>query len=106
MKKTTGNQKARDEATRRYGHRSMEDRAVAALQRTWHAIGYDAIEIIEPGEHADEEYVREMVSACGFATGHPATYGTDPEAVEWLEKLSHEEQDRVLAVAFPKGNYE
>ncbi len=86
----------------------MLDRAVAALKRTWNAIGYDCL--AAGGRNPERtvmsaEDVRDCVGACGFATGYPADYGRDPEAVEWLEGLGYEEADAVLALAFPKGRY-
>ena len=90
----------------------MEDRAVAALERTWSAIGCDWIAAIAQSEGKNperfsvkEDEVREAVSTCGFLCGYPETYGNDREAIAWLDAQSTAKQDAILAKAFPEGTY-
>lgn len=86
---------------------TMEARAISALQSTWGAIGYDVLNCEGDVESAvlTADIVREAVSSCGFVTGYPMDYGHDDEAVKWLEAQSYDEQERILAKAFPDGNY-
>jgi len=96
---------------------SLRERAIAALVATWGAIAYDTLQGIaaaragypttEPSVEATMQVtlsgdeVAGSVTSCGFATGFPADYGDDPEAVEWLEGLPFDEQDAIVAEAFP-----
>src|SRR5512139_1056208 len=86
---------------------SMEERAVAALHRTWQTIGGDYIAAAAGCEcdGSERNYrkmcrvsltgedVQEAVSTCGFMGGYPQDHGGDLEAVEWVEGLSWEEQE-------------
>ena len=91
----------------------MEQRAINALQRTWDAIGYDALQCaVDCGEADDindvvmsQEEVIDMVSSCGFRGSYPMTYGNDKEAVLWLDQQPEAVQNDLLNRAFPHSRY-
>ncbi len=84
--------------------RTIRERAVRALQRTWNAIASDVLACDDRRE-LDAEDVREAVSNAGFTGGYPGTYGDDAEAVKWLAQQDRADQDGILAEAFPNGLY-
>lgn len=93
--------------------KTIEDRAIIALNRTWDAIGYDALQtLVDCGEVKDidhasmsREDVIDMVASCGFVGGYPMDHGDDHEAVTWLEAQPQKVQERILRKAFPHARY-
>ena len=87
----------------------------------WDAIAYDTLQGIaaaragyptkEPSVEAtmrvtlSGDEVADSVTSCGFATGFPAMYGEDDEAMEWVEGLSFAEREAIVAEAFPSEQH-
>lgn len=93
--------------------KTMEERAVTALVRTWDAIGYDALQcMVDAGEVKNinqavmtRAEVIDMVTSCGFVGGYPMQYGDDKEAVKWLEVQTDEVLKPIYKKAFPLARY-
>lgn len=101
-----------ERSTETKASKAMEERAIQALRTTWHAIGHDCLISMSEGDIDEAEKISipsdeviDCVTSCGFTTGYPFTYGSDPEAVKWLEKQPEQEQNRICKIAFPRGRY-
>ena len=93
--------------------KTIEQRAIVALARTWDQIGYDCLQAAVDCSEADDinkvsmtrDEVIDMVTSCGFVGGYPETNGGDKEAVEWLEAQPEKIHNRILKKAFPHARY-
>jgi len=93
--------------------KTMEQRAIRALARTWEEIGWDALQTaVDCGEADDidkvsmtRDEVIDMVTSCGFMGGYPETNGGDLEAVKWLDAQPTRVQNKILRKAFPHSTY-
>ena len=85
----------------------MKARAVAALHRTWQAIGIDMLACF--GESPEQvtlsgRDVQEAVASCGFKGGYPEFHGDDREAILWLDNQSEACKRAILDTAFPRSH--
>lgn len=78
----------------------MEERAAAALSRTWDAIASDALAAagVRTMNRAD-------VIEITLDADRPLSYGNDDEAVKWFMELPRKARQAVLQLAFETELY-
>ena len=82
----------------------MQQRIIKAMNKTWQAIGSDALEAVAD-ELGQDGLSREEVIELVIDAGRVGAFGNDKEAAEALYKLTYDEMVAIGRKAFPFKTY-